>query len=185
MSAAKVTVSGLSGRYATALFELAGEADALTKVEDELAGLARLAGECEDFAAFIGSPVLGRETQGKAVAAVAEKLELSDLTSRLLGVLAANRRLAALPGIARDFATLMAAHRGEVTAEVTSARPLDAAGIEKLANKLKAIAGSDVRIETEVDERLIGGLVVRLGSKMIDTSVATRLAGLERAMKGM
>lgn len=185
MSASKVILSGLPGRYATALFELAEEAGALEDVEKEMAGLARLAEESEDFAAFLRSPVLGRAQQGKAIAAVADKAGLSGLTTRLLGVLAANRRLAVLPGVARDFAALMAAHRGEVTAEVTSARPLDAKGVDKLANKLKAIAGSEVRIETRVDERLIGGLVVRLGSRMIDTSVATRLAGLERAMKGM
>lgn len=185
MSASKVIVSGLSGRYATALFELADKADVLAKVEDELAGLALLAAENADFAGFLRSPVLGRAQQGAAIAAVAKKLGLSDLTTRLLGVLAINRRLAALPGVARDFATLMAAHRGEVTAEVTSARPLGAAGKDKLEDKLKAIAGSKVRIETKVDERLIGGLVVRLGSRMIDTSVATRLAGLERAMKGI
>lgn len=176
--------ASLSGRYATALFELAREGKALDSVSKSLESIkAALAGSA-DFAALTTNPLLSRDAAAKGVAAVAAKLGVDALTARFLGVLAQNRRLAQLPAVIRAFAALAAQHRGEATAEVTSAHPLDASQVDALKAKLKAKVGRDVAVDLKVDPEILGGLVVRIGSQMIDSSIRTRLNSLAVAMKG-
>jgi F-type H+-transporting ATPase subunit delta len=176
--------ASLQGRYASALFELASEKKAVKAVESDLAALHTAILASTDLAALIRNPRIGRSEAAKAANAVASLLGLSSLTKNFLGVLAANRRLAALPEIVRAFAAIAAAARGEVTAEVTSAHPLSAAQIEALGAKLTAREGKDVTITATVDPELLGGLVVKIGSTQIDSSIRTRLNSLAQAMKG-
>ena len=141
-------------------------------------------GESDDLKALVNSPVLSRSDAGKAIAATAGTLNLDELTTNVLGVLATNRRLGQIPALIRAFTTLASGHRGEVNAEVTSAHPLDGAQIDALKAQLKKRVGSDVSVSTQVDPSILGGLVVRIGSQMIDDSIKTRLNTLSQAMKG-
>jgi F-type H+-transporting ATPase subunit delta len=176
--------ASLAGRYATALFELARDGQAIDAVEKSLSGVAKAIGESADLKALTSSPVLTRADGTKAIAAVAKSMKLDPLTTKTLGVLAQNRRLNQTAAVARAFSTLAASHRGEVTAEVTSAHALSASQMSALAAKLKARVGSDVAIQTKVDPSILGGLTVKIGSQMIDTSIKTRLNSLATAMKG-
>ncbi|MBF6601431.1 MAG: F0F1 ATP synthase subunit delta [Sphingorhabdus sp.] len=176
--------ASLAGRYATALFALATENKAIDKVEASLASLGKAVNESDELKALISSPVLSRAAAGTAIAALAKKMKLDGLTTNTLGVLAANRRLDQIPALIRAFSTLAANHRGEVTAEVTSAHPLDAAQIDALKAQLKKRVGNDVSVSTLVDPSILGGLVVKIGSQMIDNSIKTRLNTLSQAMKG-
>ncbi|MCB2054737.1 MAG: F0F1 ATP synthase subunit delta [Geminicoccaceae bacterium] len=176
--------SGIATRYATALFELAREQDVLDAVADDLAGLDRMIGESADLRRLIESPVLSRDQQGKAVAAIAARAELNDLTGRFLGVLADKRRLFALPDVGRAYRAMLAEHKGEMTAEVISATALDEGQLERVREAVGAFAGRAVSVETEVDPGLLGGLVVRVGSRMLDASLKTKLQHLEQSMRG-
>ncbi len=176
--------ASLAGRYAAALYDLAGEQGHVTAVESDLDTLAGALRESADLAALLNNPEVTREAAGKAVDAVAALLQLSTLTRNSLGVLAANRRLSALPDVIRAFAAIAAAARGEVTAEVTTAHPLDADQLAILAEKLKVREGRAVKIKAHVDPAILGGLVVQIGSRMIDSSIRTRLNSLAQAMKG-
>lgn len=176
--------ASLAGRYATALFDLARESKAIDSVGKSLAGLeAALAGSA-DFAALTSSPLLSRTAAAKAVAAVAKSMKLDGLTTRFLGVLAQNRRLGQLGPVIGSYKVLAAAHRGEATAEVTSAHPLDAAQVAALKKQLRTKVGRDVAVDLKVDPAILGGLVVKIGSQMIDSSIRTRLNTLANAMKG-
>ncbi len=176
--------ASLQGRYASALYELASEKKAVTAVESDLEKLgAALAGSA-DLLALIRNPRLGRTAAAKAIGNVAGVLKVSTLTKNFLGVLAGNGRLAALPDVVRAFATIAAAARGEVTAEVTSAHPLSAAQLKALSAKLQAREGREVKVKASVDADILGGLVVRIGSRQIDSSIRTRLNSLAQAMKG-
>jgi F-type H+-transporting ATPase subunit delta len=176
--------ASLQGRYASALYDLAAEAGSVTAVEADLESLGEALRQSADLAALIRNPRITRQAAGAAVEAVAGMLKLSPLTVKFLGVLAANGRLSALPLIVTAFASIAAAARGEVTAEVTSAHPLDAGQLSLLADKLKAREGRTVKIRSAVDPDLLGGLVVRIGSRQIDSSIRTRLNSLAQAMKG-
>ena len=176
--------ASLAGRYATALFALATENKSIETVEASLASLSQALNESEELTALTSSPVLSRSDAGKAIAAVASEMKLDDLTANVLGVLATNRRLDQIPALIRAFTTLAAGHRGEVTAEVTSAHPLDDAQVDALKAQLKKRVGSDVSVSTAVDPSILGGLVVKIGSQMIDDSIKTRLNTLSQAMKG-
>jgi F-type H+-transporting ATPase subunit delta len=176
--------ASLQGRYASALYDLAAEAGAVTAVEADLESLGEALRQSADLAALIRNPRVTRQAAGAAMESVAGLLKLSPLTIRFLGVLAANGRLSALPRIVTAFASIAAAARGEVTAEVTSAHPLDAGQLVHLAEKLKAREGRTVKIRPSVDPDLLGGLVVRIGSRQIDSSIRTRLNSLAQAMKG-
>lgn len=176
--------ASLSGRYATALFELARDSKALPKVEASLATVQQALAESADFKALTTSPLIARGPAAKAVAATAGVLELDATTTKFLGVLAQNRRLSQLPAIIRAFRQLAAAHRGETTAEVTSAHPLDAEQVDALKAQLRTRLGRDVNVDLSVDPSLLGGLVVKIGSQMIDSSIKTRLNSLAHAMKG-
>lgn len=185
MAAATATTSGLASRYATALFELADERGALDAVAGDLASLEGLIGESAELRELMRNPVVSRKAQAAAVTALAEHAKLGELTRGLLGVLAGNRRLFSLPGIIRAYQAMLAARRGEVTAEVTSAVPLDAAQLEALRTSVSRFAGRAVSLRAEVDPRLLGGLIVRIGSRMVDASLRAKLRQLELAMKGV
>ena len=176
--------ASLAGRYATALFALAKENNAIDAVQASLDTLSRAMAESDDLRALTSSPVLSRENAGKAIAATAKALGLDPLSTNMLGVLAANRRLDQIQAVIRAFSTLASDHRGEITAEVTSAHPLDDKQIDALKAQLKKRVGSDVSVSTAVDSSILGGLVVQIGSQMIDSSIKTRLNTLSQAMKG-
>lgn len=184
----RVEISGgitasLSGRYASALFDLANEQGFIAAVEGDLEKLGAALSESADLASLINNPQVSREAAAGAVGGVAGLLGLSDLTKNFLGVLAGNRRLSALPDVIRAFGQIAAAHRGEATAEVTSAHPLDDAQLAALTEKLKVREGKDIKLKTNVDPEILGGLVVKIGSQMIDSSIRTRLNSLAMAMK--
>lgn len=176
--------ASLQGRYASALFELASENKAIEAVEADLGQLDEAIKASADLAALIRNPQISRDAAAKALGGVATLLGLSALTKNFLGVLAQNRRLAKLPEMVRAFVSIAAAARGEVTAEVTSAHPLTASQTKTLAAKLSAREGKDVTIKASVDPEVLGGLVVRIGSQQIDSSIRTRLNSLAQAMKG-
>jgi F-type H+-transporting ATPase subunit delta len=176
--------ASLQGRYASALFDLASENGKVTAVESDLAALGQAIAESAELAALIRNPRLTREGAATAMANVAALLKLSPLTLNFLGVLAQNRRLAKLPEIVRAFAVIAAAARGELAAEVTSAHPLSTAQLSALSEKLKAREGKDVKLTATVDPEILGGLIVRIGSTQIDSSIRTRLNTLAHAMKG-
>ena len=183
MAESSTLTAGVAGRYANALFELALEADALDTTERDLETLKAAIDESDDLHRLIKSPLYGRAAQGRAIGAVCEALELSATVANLAGLMAARRRLFALPEVIDIFARLAAEQRGETTAEVRTARALSDAQAEALKEKLAAASGRTVKLNVTVDPSLIGGLVVRLGSRMIDTSIRSRLTALQTAMK--
>lgn len=176
--------ASLQGRYASALFDLASENGVVSAVETDLDNLGQALRESDELAALIRNPQISRDAATKAIEAVAGVLGTSQLTKNFLGVLAGNRRLSALPEIIRAFAAIAAAQRGEATAEVASAHALSDDQVEQLRQKLEAREGRKVKIRTSVDPELLGGLVVTIGSKRIDSSIRTRLNSLAQAMKG-
>jgi F-type H+-transporting ATPase subunit delta len=175
--------SGIASRYATAIFEISKENKSLERLEANVTDLAAALSESADLNALIGSPVLSRDDQAKAIAALAAKMKLMPVMTNGLGVMAEKRRLFVLPALLNELAALIADEKGEVTAEVASAKALTKAQSEKLAKTLAARVGKDVKINATVDEDLIGGLVVKVGSKMIDTSIRSKLNSLQNAMK--
>ena len=176
--------ASLSGRYASALFELASEAGIVTAVESDLDNLAAALRESAELSALIRNPEVSREALGRVLSGIGQKLALADLTKNFLGVLAQNRRAGELPAVIRAFHAIAAAQRGEVGAEVASAHPLTDEQIATLEAKLRAREGRTVKLKTRVDPDLLGGLVVTVGSKRIDGSIRTRLNSLAQAMKG-
>lgn len=174
---------GIAARYASALFDLAKEGGALKALEADTAALTETLADSEELRGVISSPVVSREDQGRVIAAIGAKLGLNALTANTLALMADKRRLFVMPQLLARVADLIAEEKGEVTAEVTAARALSAAQSKKLAETLKASVGKTVKLKTTVDESLIGGLVVKLGSTMIDTSVKAKLAALQNAMK--
>ena len=176
--------ASLAGRYATALFGLArdqGQIDAVTRSLDSLEAAMT---ESSDFRALATSPLIGRADAAKAIEALVPTLGVDPITANFLGVLAENGRLSELRNVIRSVRRLAAAHRGETTAEVTSAHPLNDGQVARLMANLKARVGRDVSIDARVDPALLGGMVVRLGSQMIDASIRTKLNNLALAMKG-
>jgi F-type H+-transporting ATPase subunit delta len=172
----------IAGRYAQALFELAKEDGALMALESDADALGAALSESPELRAMIASPVIDRQEQGAAMAAVAAKMGLATLTQHTLALMAQKHRLFVLPQLVQDLKSRIAVAKGEVTADVTSATVLTAGQRDALA-ALKANVGKDVKLNTTVDESLIGGLIVKLGSTMIDTSVKAKLAALQNAMK--
>lgn len=176
--------ASLAGRYALALFQLARDGKALDSVAASLATLKAAMAESADLRALTQSPLVGRDAAARAIEAVGGTLGLDSLTSRTLGVLAQNRRLAQIPAVIRAFDTLLSAHKGETRAEVTSAFPLTKTQQTALAKQLKARTGRDMALDLAVDPAIMGGLIVKMGSQMIDSSIRTRLNKLAHAMKG-
>ena len=176
--------ASLAGRYALALFELARDERQLDAVGASLAALKRALAESEDLRTLVASPLVSREESERAAAATAEALGLDPLTRNFVGVLAKNRRLSQLSNVIRAFDMLAAGHRGEVTAEVVSAYPLSDDQVGALKAKLKDRTGRDIAVDLSVDPSILGGLVVKVGSRMIDGSIRTKLNSLAQAMKG-
>jgi F-type H+-transporting ATPase subunit delta len=176
--------ASLAGRYATALFGLARDEMKIDAVTRSLDSLDRALTESTDFAALVSSPMVGRADAAKAIAALVPALSIDPTTANFLNVLAKNGRLGELKSVIRVVRQLAAGHRGETTAEVTSARALDDQQVAALKSNLKTRLGRDVAIDARVDPSLLGGIVVRLGSQMIDASIKTKLNTLANAMKG-
>ena len=176
--------ASLAGRYATALFGLARDEQQIDAVSRSLDTLEAAITESPDFKALISSPLIGRAEAGKAIRALSPTLGVDPITANFLGVLADNGRLGELKAVIKAVRRLAAANRGETTAEVTSAFPLNDDQVARIKSNLKARLGRDVTIDANVDPQLLGGLVVRLGSQMIDASIRTKLNTLAMAMKG-
>jgi F-type H+-transporting ATPase subunit delta len=177
------SVSGVAERYASALFDLALEESSIDRIEGELQSLTRLLDESADLRRLVESPVFSAEEQERAIGAVANNAGIGGLAGNLLRLVARNRRLFALPGIVKAFREMAARHRGEVTAEVASAHPLSDAQVGALKAALKEKLGKDVMLETRVNPALLGGLVVKVGSRMIDTSLRSRLMTVKTQLK--
>ncbi len=175
--------SGIAARYATAVFELSKDAKGLKGLETDLNALTAALEGSDDLQALIASPLYTRDEQGAAIAAVAKKMKLSSTMSNTLALMASKRRLFVVPQMVSVLRDMLSEEKGEVTAEVVSAKALTKAQSDKLAKTLKASVGQSVNINATVDESLIGGLVVKVGSKMIDTSVRSKLAALQNTMK--
>jgi F-type H+-transporting ATPase subunit delta len=176
--------ASLAGRYATALFELAHDERKIEAVGTSLAAVKAALSESEDFRALAMSPLVSRENAVKAVTAAADAMHLDPVTRNFLGVLAQNRRLSQLPAVIRAFNFLWAQHRGEITAEVTSAHPLDDDQVAALKQNLRTRTGRDIAVDLNIDPSILGGLVVKVGSQMIDGSIRTKLNTLAQAIKG-
>ena len=176
--------ASLSGRYAIALFELARDSKKLDKVGASLATLKQALAGSDDLSRLVTSPLVSRTDAAKAVAGLTKPLKLDPLTANFLGVLAQNRRLGALKAIIRDFNTLSARYRGETSAQVITAHPLDHGQMAALTARLKSMVGTEVAVDATVDPNILGGLIVRLGSRQIDGSIRTKLNALATAMKG-
>lgn len=183
MTAASSLVSGLAGRYATALFDLAAGEKQIDQTMAALDQVAAMIDSSPDLARLIKSPVVARDEQAKALAAVLARAQIGGLAAKLVGLTARNRRLFQLPEIIRGFRVLVSHHKGEVAAEVTSAKPLAAAQVDAVRSSLAKVAGREVRLSTKVDPAILGGLIVRLGSTMVDSSLRTKLFNLQNAMK--
>ena len=176
--------ASLAGRYATALFGLARDEKRLEAVGASLATVRAALRDSDDFRALTTSPLISRDQAVKAVGATAEAMRLDPITSNFLGVLASNRRLSQLGQVIRAFNMLAARHRGETTAEITSAHPLSDDQVAALKANLRTRIGRDVAVDLSVDPSILGGLVVKIGSQMIDGSIRTKLNTLAHAMKG-
>lgn len=179
------SIGVIADRYATALYNLAESNNALDQVASDLKTLKAMIRDSADMRRALSSPALTRADQGKAMAALAKKAKFNGLTVNFLGLAAQNRRLFALNGIADAFLARLAAARGEISAEVASAVPLTDAQLNSLADTLKAAFGGNVAMDVTVDSSLLGGLVVKVGSKMVDSSLKTKLQHLKLAMKGI
>jgi F-type H+-transporting ATPase subunit delta len=164
---------------------LADEKGAIDAVAGDLSSLQKMIDDSEDFRRFIKSPVLSRTDQSKGIAAIAEKAQLSPLTHKFLGLVAANRRLSALPGAIAGFRAILAERRGQATAQVTSAAPLSDGQVASLVEALKKAVGRNVDIVSKVDPSILGGLIVKVGSRMVDSSLKSKLQRLKLAMKGV
>lgn len=183
MSESSSISTGIAARYGSAVFELAKDGNALDALERDIDTLEGALNDSEDFRALIHSPIYSRDDQARAIAALADKMGLSDTVASTLKLMSSKRRLFVLPHLMAVLRDLIADEKGEVTAEVQAARALSDDQRTKLAETLKVSVGKTVKMNVTVDESLIGGLIVRVGSKMIDTSVRSKLAALQNTMK--
>ena len=175
--------AGIAQRYATAIFEIAQENDNLDGLESSIKDLSDAMADSADLRALIHSPIVSRADQEAAITAIAKKMNLAPVMRKSLALMATNRRLFVVPQLLTALRALLADIRNEVTADVVSAKALTAKQTEKLAGTLTARMGKTVTVNATVDESLIGGLVVKVGSKMIDTSIRSKLNSLQNAMK--
>jgi F-type H+-transporting ATPase subunit delta len=176
-------VSGMAGRYATALFELARDEKAIDAVKANLDRFDGLLEESSDLMRLVRSPVFSAEQQSKALAAVLALAGIDGLAAKFLQVLAQNRRLFAVRAIIKDFRALVAQHKGEVTADVTLAQKPSDQQLAAIKDALRAVIAKDVQVAMKVDPSIIGGLIVKLGSRMVDSSLRTKLKSIKHAMK--
>lgn len=178
-------MASMAGRYAAALFDLAKEERQLLQVEADLKVFQAMLDESEDLRRLVRSPVISAEDQAKALGAVLARAGLSGLTTNFFKLIARNRRVFAAADMMRNFRALLARERGEVSADVASAHPLTPGQLTALKDTLRVQVGKDVQVNTRVDPTLLGGLIVKVGSKMIDSSLRTKLNNLKVAMKGL
>ena len=176
--------SGIADRYATALFELARDSSAIDGTAADLAGLQAMIDQSADLRRLLRSPMFSREEQSRAMEAVLERAGIAQLTRRFIGVVAKNRRLFALEDMIRAFRAQLARYRGEITARVVTAAPLSERQRTLLEDALKSVLGAKVAIDARTDPALLGGMVVRVGSRMVDSSLRNKLDRLQLAMKG-
>jgi F-type H+-transporting ATPase subunit delta len=177
-------ISGMAGRYAGALFELALDEKAVDKVKNDLEQFDAMIGESTDLNRLVRSPVFGVDEQLKALDAILSKAEISGIAANFLRVIATNRRLFAVRAIIRGFRQLVARHKGEVGAQVTVAEKLSEAHLDALKGALKSVTGGkDIDLDIKIDPAIIGGLIVKVGSRMIDSSLRTKLNAIKFAMK--
>jgi F-type H+-transporting ATPase subunit delta len=176
-------LSGMAGRYATALFELALEANALDAVKADLEAFNALVAQSADLARVVRSPVFSSDEQVRALSAVLERAGLRGLSAQFLLAVASNRRLFAVRDIIRAYCALVARHRGEVAAQVTLAQAPSEQHLAAIKQALHAVTGKDVQVDVKIDPAIIGGLVVQLGSRMVDSSLRTKLNMMKHAMK--
>lgn len=177
------SVSGVAERYASALFELARDESVLKDAEGDLVSIGAAIDASDDLRRLVQSPVFSAAEQERAIGAIAERAGVSPFVGNLLRLVARNRRLFALPGIIRAFRDMAARHRGEVTAEVTSAHPLSDEHVAELKAALREKLGKDVDLQARVNPAILGGLIVKVGSRMIDTSLRTRLMTVKTQLK--
>ena len=185
MASEDTSTGGLAGRYASALFELADEQKKLDKVAENLTALKAVIDDSKDLRDLIRSPLYGRDAQGKAMAALLDKMQADELTRNFVLVVTRNRRLFALRQIAEAYLAELARRRGEVTAEVTAAAELSDAQKAALTEALNKSVNGKVQLDVKIDPAILGGLIVRVGSRMIDSSVRSKLQRLKFAMKGV
>lgn len=186
MSTASSATTGVAGRYASALFDLADNAKALDEVAQDLVTFRKMVAESKDLARLVASPVIGRELQGKALLAVLDAAGISGLTRKFIGAVAANGRSRDLVAMASAFLAELAARRGETTATVASAVPLTPAQLQQLTDALRTVlGGTKVSIDARVEPDILGGLVVKVGSRLFDSSIRSKLQRLQLAMKGV
>lgn len=183
MASEDPSVSGVSGRYATALFELARDEKVVDAVTADLDKFSALLKESPELVRLVRSPVFGADVQGKALGAVLDKAGITGISANFLKLLAANRRLFAVADVIRAYRALVAKFKGEATADVTVAENLSDKNLEALKTALKSVTGKDVTLNINVDPAIIGGLVVKLGSRMVDSSIRTKLNSIKHAMK--
>ncbi|MEO0944236.1 MAG: F0F1 ATP synthase subunit delta [Pseudomonadota bacterium] len=183
MSESASISTGIAGRYATAVFELAKDGNALAALESDIAELNAAMTESADFRSLIHSPIYSREAQGDAIGAIAAKMGLSDTMANTMKLMASKRRLFVLPQLLAGLRELIDNEKGEITAEVQAATSLTDDQKNTLAASLKRSMGKDVKMNITVDDSLIGGLIVKVGSKMIDTSIRSKLMSLQNTMK--
>ncbi len=176
-------VSGMAGRYATALFELALEGNALDSVRDDLDRFDQLVRDNPDLERLVRSPVFTAEQQTRAIGTILDRAGIGGLAAKFLKLVSSNRRLFAVRDMVRAYRALMAKHKGEVTAQVTVAEPLNDARLAEIKTALRSITGKDVVVDVQVDASIIGGLIVKLGSRMVDSSLRTKLNAIKLAMK--
>jgi F-type H+-transporting ATPase subunit delta len=177
-------VSGLAERYAAALFDLADERRILDEAAANLRQLKAMMTESTELSRLVRSPILSREEQGKAIVALAERAGFAPLVRDFLAVVARNRRLFAVPAMIEAYLEKLAERRGEITAEVAAAQPLSITQLDRLREHLRRKVGRQVAIDVRIDPELIGGVIVKLGSRMVDASVRSKLQRLQMAMKG-
>ena len=183
MAGAEPIISGMAGRYATALFELALESNTVDAVTGDLDRFDALVSDSPDLARLVRSPVFGADEQGKALAAVLAKIGIGGLAAKFLMLVTSNRRLFAVRDIVKAYRALVARHKGELTAQVTVAETLSDTHRNAIRDALKSVTGKDVGLDVKVDPAIIGGLVVKLGSRMVDSSLRTKLNSIKHAMK--
>lgn len=176
-------VSGMAGRYATALFDLALENQAVDGVAADLDRFDALIEQSPDLARLVRSPVFAADEQTRALSAVLDRVGLTGIAANFLKVAASNRRLFAIQDMIRGYRALVAKHRGEVTAQVTVAEALNEAHLTGIKDALKSVTGKDVKIDVRIEPSIIGGLIVKLGSRMIDASLKAKLNSIRQAMK--
>ena len=185
MSSSSTGSTGLAGRYASALYELADDAGKLDQVADDLKSLSAMMKESDDLNRLITSPVLTRAEQIGAMTAICKKAKLDDLSVQFVGTVAGNRRLLALNAMIKAYLDELSHRRGEATAEVVSAEKLTDGQLKAISDVLKKAVGTKVSVDAQVDKSLLGGLIVKVGSRMVDSSLKTKLQQLRLSMKGV